>query len=241
MFGYIIERGTESLMNWCRKTGRVLHITGTGGPDDIYLIRYYLLKSKYLNIFIHQFLRSDRDDLHDHPWNFATFLVRGAYTEHKWNEKLGREELTRRTSGVNRLVFYRKHFCPAGGYWEKLMDSAQLLELKPQSRLVFRKATDQHKVMVDHSFTFEERRFAPLTICVTGPTIRTWGFIKMFYDQIAITQNAAIPIKVKELEDTVELTIPKMSGPVSVYRGPIRKWVDWREYLGLPPDSPGRG
>lgn len=65
----------------CEKTGRVFQITGTGADTDVYLIRYYLVQSKYLNVFIHIFLRSDRDDLHDHPWNFCTYVVRGQYTE----------------------------------------------------------------------------------------------------------------------------------------------------------------
>ena len=81
----MIEWLTEKLMAWCTKRGKVFKITGTGGADDVYLIRYYVLKSKYLNVFIHQFLRSDRDDLHDHPWNFCTYLVRGAYDEKKWS------------------------------------------------------------------------------------------------------------------------------------------------------------
>lgn len=65
----------------CIKTGRVFNITGTDGPEDIYLIRYYVVQSKWFNIFIHIFLRSDRDDIHDHPWSFGTYVVRGSYKE----------------------------------------------------------------------------------------------------------------------------------------------------------------
>lgn len=239
MFDRLIERLTEALMRWCIRRERVLNITGTGGPDDIYLIRYYLVKSKYFNVFIHQFLRSDRDDLHDHPWNFFTYLVRGAYTEHKWNEKLGREEETRRTSGGNRKTFYRKHDQALGTPWYQLMDSFQLLELKPKNRLVFRRTTDQHKVMVDHHFSYSEREFAPLTICVTGPTIRTWGFIRNDYELVtqldAETAKAAFGDKIcPALRDAEDLK-------VNVYKNSGRKWVEWREYLGLPPDAPGRG
>ena len=52
---------------------------------DPYLVRYYLfLKDREnfpFNIFLHQFLRSDPDDLHDHPWPYATFIIRGGYWE----------------------------------------------------------------------------------------------------------------------------------------------------------------
>jgi hypothetical protein len=33
------------------------------------------------NIFLHQFLRSDPDDLHDHPWPYATLILKGGYWE----------------------------------------------------------------------------------------------------------------------------------------------------------------
>ena len=34
------------------------------------------------NIFIHKFLKSDPDDLHDHPWGFTTFILGGGYWEY---------------------------------------------------------------------------------------------------------------------------------------------------------------
>jgi hypothetical protein len=50
-----------------------------------YLVRYYLFlkdRKKFpFNIFLHQFLRSDPDDLHDHPWPYATFILKGGYWE----------------------------------------------------------------------------------------------------------------------------------------------------------------
>lgn len=50
-----------------------------------YLVRYYLFlkdrKSFPFNIFLHQFLRSDPDDLHDHPWPYATLILKGGYWE----------------------------------------------------------------------------------------------------------------------------------------------------------------
>lgn len=50
-----------------------------------YLNRYYLFlkdRKKFpFNIFLHQFLRGDPDDLHDHPWPYATFILKGGYWE----------------------------------------------------------------------------------------------------------------------------------------------------------------
>ena len=53
--------------------------------DKPYLVRYYLfLKDRQnfpFNIFLHKFLKSDPDDLHDHPWPYATLILRGGYYE----------------------------------------------------------------------------------------------------------------------------------------------------------------
>ena len=33
------------------------------------------------NIFLHHFLKGDPDDVHDHPWNYATIILKGGYYE----------------------------------------------------------------------------------------------------------------------------------------------------------------
>ena len=59
--------------------------------QDPYLIRYYLfLKDRKwfpFNIFLHNFRKSDIDDLHDHPWHWSVkngvlpLTVHGANTK----------------------------------------------------------------------------------------------------------------------------------------------------------------
>lgn len=53
--------------------------------DEPYLERYYVfLKDRTrfpFNIFVHKFLKSDPDDVHDHPWPFATLILKGGYWE----------------------------------------------------------------------------------------------------------------------------------------------------------------
>ncbi len=50
-----------------------------------YLERYYVfLKDRKhfpFNVFIHKFLKSDPDDVHDHPWPYATLILKGGYYE----------------------------------------------------------------------------------------------------------------------------------------------------------------
>lgn len=53
--------------------------------NEPYLERYYVFlkdrKSFPFNIFIHKFLKSDPDDLHDHPWSYFTLILKGGYYE----------------------------------------------------------------------------------------------------------------------------------------------------------------
>ena len=53
--------------------------------NEPYLERYYVfLKNRQrfpFNIFVHKFLKGDPDDVHDHPWPYATLILRGGYYE----------------------------------------------------------------------------------------------------------------------------------------------------------------
>jgi len=50
-----------------------------------YLERYYIfLKDRTrfpFNVFLHKFLKGDPDDVHDHPWPYATLILKGGYYE----------------------------------------------------------------------------------------------------------------------------------------------------------------
>ena len=62
--------------------------------DEPYLERYYLfLRDRQwfpFNIFLHRFLKGDPDDLHDHPWPYATLILKGGYWEVTPNGKFWR-------------------------------------------------------------------------------------------------------------------------------------------------------
>jgi len=53
--------------------------------NEPYLERYYPLfntrQHTGFNIYIHKFLKGDPDDVHDHPWSYATFILAGGYYE----------------------------------------------------------------------------------------------------------------------------------------------------------------
>jgi hypothetical protein len=68
------------LKRWDRH--RVIMDRVNGEP---YLERYYVfLKDRErfpFNIFVHKFLKSDPDHVHDHPWPYFTVILKGGYWE----------------------------------------------------------------------------------------------------------------------------------------------------------------
>jgi len=62
--------------------------------NEPYLERYYLfLKERDrfpFNVFLHKFLKGDPDDVHDHPWPYATLILKGGYYEYTPNFEYGK-------------------------------------------------------------------------------------------------------------------------------------------------------
>lgn len=54
---------------------------GRGDADSPYLTRYTLLSTPIIQVCLHIFHRSDADDLHDHPWPFASLILWRGYVE----------------------------------------------------------------------------------------------------------------------------------------------------------------
>ena len=51
-----------------------------GGRENPYLKRWFLIKKGWINLYLHQFLRSDDDRaLHDHPGDNISMLLDGQY------------------------------------------------------------------------------------------------------------------------------------------------------------------
>jgi len=81
----MIERLLKYIVYICKYTNRHRTITNRKGNGP-YLERYYVFLKKRkrfpINFVIHEFKESDEDDLHDHPWWFFTFIIKGQYYEH---------------------------------------------------------------------------------------------------------------------------------------------------------------
>jgi len=80
---------TDRLLNTLERYGRK-RIIMDRIDNEPYLERYYLfLKERTwfpFNVFLHKFLKSDPDEVHDHPWPYATLILKGGYWE--WIPKI---------------------------------------------------------------------------------------------------------------------------------------------------------
>ena len=108
--------------------------------DEPYLERYYLfLKDRKrfpFNVFLHKFLKSDPDDVHDHPWPYATLILKGGYYEwlpqfNKQGQKISELQVWRgpghfRVCGAN--SFHRIELDPAVTCWTLFMPGPQKRE-----------------------------------------------------------------------------------------------------------------
>mgnify|MGYP001603712754 CR=1 FL=1 len=65
-----------------------------------YLIRYSLFNCKFFSIKIHNILLSDDYCLHDHPWKFISFILKGGYWEHCPTVNQHKEDVTKTFDGV---------------------------------------------------------------------------------------------------------------------------------------------
>ena len=105
--------------------------------DEPYLERYYLfLKEREtfpFNIFLHKFLKGDPDDVHDHPWPYATLILKGGYYEWipKFNsigEKIGEKRMWR-GPGHFRVCratsYHRIELCKGVTAWTLFMPGAK--------------------------------------------------------------------------------------------------------------------
>lgn len=138
-----------TLWHWIRTLLSGRPHQSIGGEENPYLRRWYLIPhNRWINVYLHQFLRDDDDRaLHDHPWWFASLMVRGGYYE--WME------------------------CPTPSQC-RLSFGDQCVRVRRAPSIAFRRATHRHRVQLMRD---ESSQPIPCwTIVITGPRVREWGF-----------------------------------------------------------------
>ena len=79
-----LQKIKDHFLNWLERNDRK-RIIMDRVDNEPYLERYYIfLKDRKrfpFNVFLHKFLKGDPDDVHDHPWPYATLILAGGYYE----------------------------------------------------------------------------------------------------------------------------------------------------------------
>ena len=72
-----LEEASEDSRLWGFMNRRVI-----AEGDNVYLDRLSLITTPWFSIKLHRIYRPDQQrDLHDHPWNFLSIVLRGEYVE----------------------------------------------------------------------------------------------------------------------------------------------------------------
>jgi hypothetical protein len=145
-----------------------------GGVDNPYIRRWWIIpRNRVLNFYLHNFLRDDDDRAyHDHPWNFCSIILRGAYFE--WSTlQEGKDYTVNPVEGTVDIFSQRAH----DDFRFEYTLSKECPNLKVHRRrrynagsIRFRRAEFAHRIEVDPAS-------GPIwTLFITGRTRRIWGF-----------------------------------------------------------------
>lgn len=123
------------------------------------MIRYFLLRTPWFNIYLHKFLRSDERTMHDHPWWFWSLVLCGWYIEH-----------------TPPMIFEYLY----AGKRERCIEQGKAIRRYVGS-LVYRPAKWAHRVELPVSFSLasEEHKaeYMPVwSLVLVGKKSRDWGF-----------------------------------------------------------------
>lgn len=76
------DKGTGKRAPWQFLTKFVVYRS----DGSVYFTRWRLIQTPFFSIFLHKFLTGDSDPyVHDHPWSFTSFVLRGGYIEARRN------------------------------------------------------------------------------------------------------------------------------------------------------------
>lgn len=162
---------TQKLLLWhiAKTSARKQDVRIPGTPGiAAYMLRWWLIaRNAFFNIYLHNVLRSDDDlALHDHPWWNFSIVLDGGYFEH-----------TIAAGGIHHF----KWFGPGMMQFRWHGAGAHRLQLATRTRQIGftpgeSRVTGDGLVVIDQDPVFGRVELPAITIFITGPVLRRWGF-----------------------------------------------------------------
>lgn len=155
----------EVFISYLKQKARLTEPDIKIGPEgNPYMLRWYVIpRNRFLNIYLHRFLQDDLDRApHDHPWVNLTYMIEGRYYEQTFDVPYAKVLISEaEKNGLPSLTFAVRPKILV-----KRVDKGSLtVRLNP------RKA---HRIILSIDQMAPDE--LPLTLFVTGPIIRNWGF-----------------------------------------------------------------
>jgi hypothetical protein len=89
---------------------RWFEVPDARNPERVYLRRLRLIQTPWFGLYLHWIYAPDRDrDPHDHPWWFASWVLRGGYVEDVWTTRLRWRQHVRGRFSVHHMLTHHAH------------------------------------------------------------------------------------------------------------------------------------
>ncbi len=120
-------------------------------------MRRWILRTPWGTLRLHRILRSDDDrHLHDHPFDFTSFLLTGGYIEETLGEEPGEVHLSNFSEPLRDEIAAER------------LKRRRTLKAWPMFSIVRKRAEDSHRLILERPIW---------TFVISGPKRRSWGFI----------------------------------------------------------------
>lgn len=72
----------NKILSWLHRRGSSYDIMRHYPQGSVlYMRRHFIIRTRWFGVYLHQFFLDDEGDLHDHPWNWGSLLLRGYLKE----------------------------------------------------------------------------------------------------------------------------------------------------------------
>lgn len=155
---WFMNRRYKSGWRWCTMRWTDVVLNG-----ETYLRRLHLVQTPLFSVMLHWILTPDpQPDLHDHPVDFWSFVLRGGY----------KEEVPHPT--IENPFGLVLNWWGSPRYWPWMYRCWCQFDPRPRWRKTILSSVNVKRAMDKHRITFVEPN--TLTLVFAGPVVRSWGF-----------------------------------------------------------------